>query len=266
MKDMSLYIIRYILLLWVMVVVAGVQKVDARGISFTPRAAYLRNDSLHLQLDMELDGVTVNSYTAVWFTPILASTTGRDILPQVIVSGSKRYRFDRRQWALRTEDEKLSFPAPYLILTGKKAASRSVHYHISVPYATWMAGAALLMKQEVKDCCDLQLLGIDTLCADLSRLADLPSAPQGQVVKTPRPVTVPVVAAGHPVQVAPVYSIPEVSVTTYASMLSFLEPDINASGKRRSQSVTIRWVGTMSFPTIRTTVHSWTSCQVSFLR
>lgn len=239
MKDMSLYIIRYILLLWVMVVVAGVQKVDARGISFTPRAAYLRNDSLHLQLDMELDGVTVNSYTAVWFTPILASTTGRDILPQVIVSGSKRYRFDRRQWALRTEDEKLSFPAPYLILTGKKAASRSVHYHISVPYATWMAGAALLMKQEVKDCCDLQLLGIDTLCADLSRLADLPSAPQGQVVKTPRPVTVPVVAAGHPVQVAPVYSIPEVSVTTYASMLSFLEPDINASGKRRSQSVAL---------------------------
>lgn len=242
MKDMFLYIIRYILLLWVMVAVVGVQKADAQGIGFTPRAAYLRNDSLHLQLDMELDGVTVNSYTAVWFTPILASTTGRDVLPPVIVSGSKRYRFDRRQWALRTEDEKLSFPAPYLILTGKKAAaSRSVHYHISVPYATWMAGAALLMKQEVKDCCDLQLLGIDTLCADLSRLADLPSAPQGQVVKSPRPVTVPVAvaAAERTVQVTSGYSMPEVSVTTYASMLSFLEPNINASGKRRSQSVAL---------------------------
>ena len=246
--KVSIYI-RCILFLSAMTAVIGMGKADAQNVSFSARAAYIRNDSLHLNLDMDLDGVTINSYTAVLFTPVLASGTGREELPAVIVSGRKRYRYDRRQWALRTESEK-PLPVPYLILTdaGRSSASRKVHYHISLPYATWMAGAALLMKQEVKDCCDLQLLGTDTVCSTLSALADLPDSPEQPVVKgirpaVPRaavrraqPVQSPVIATP---QSAVVYTVPAGDVTTYAAMVSFLEPDLNAAGKRRTENVTL---------------------------
>ena len=248
--EVLIYIIRYILLLSVMTMVLGLQNAGAQRASFTMPQAVVRNDSLHLNLDMDLDGVAVNSYTAVLFTPVLASATGHKELPPVIVSGKKRYRFDRRAWVLGREEEK-PFPAPYLILTDlKNAPSRKVHYHISLPYATWMASAGLLMKQEVKDCCDLQLLGTDTVCTDLSRLAELPAAPRRQAVRSSgraaisagiiRPVGAvvpsPAVAAPSPVAV---YAIPESSVSTYVSMLSFLEPDVGASGKRRSENVAL---------------------------
>lgn len=44
-----------------------------------------------------------------------------------------------------------------------KTVSKNINYRISIPYASWMQSARLLLRQEVKDCCDLQLLGVDTL-------------------------------------------------------------------------------------------------------
>lgn len=242
MMKMNVHIIKFILLLAVMAGgVAGVTEVRAQRAVFLPRQAYVRNDSLHLSLEMNLEDVVVGSYTAVFFTPVLASATGRTELPPVIVSGRRRFRFDRRQWALRAEGEK-AFPAPYLILTRRKnnnSAFRKVRYRISLPYATWMASAGLLMKQEVKDCCDLQLLGTDTVCHSLSRLAELPVSSQRQTQSGVRAASPRTVAGREPVRVSVLYTLSAEAVTAYAGMLSFLEPDVGAAAKRHAESVTL---------------------------
>lgn len=243
MKNID--IIRNILLCALLMVTAGIpaHAVHILQVSFIPQKLEIRNDSVYLHLEMNLEGVTVNSYTAVLFTPILAGPVNRQELPPVIVSGKKRFRFDRRQWILASENEK-PFPTPHLILTPKKKEDvRQVQYHISLPYATWMTQAALLMKQEVKDCCDLQLLGIDTVSRNLS--LPTPPAHSGGMSKDNHTAASPRVAAGGNTtpatrpQIAMKYFIPEESVTTYVSMLSFLEPDINASGKQHEEVVTL---------------------------
>lgn len=256
MMKLNVYILitRYILLSFITVSVAGMSEVRAQRAVFLPRQAYVRNDSLYMTLEMNLEDVITDSYTAVLFTPVLASATGRAELPPVIVSGRKRFRFDRRQWALQSEVDK-TFPAPYLVLTRTKnnaSALRKVNYRISLPYAIWMANAGLLMKQEVKDCCDLQLLGTDTVCRNLSRLAEFPVSPQKRMQDTSRtavrraPVRVAVSplpavqAAAVTVSPAPVfYALPAETVTAYAGMLSFLEPDVGAGVKRHAESVTL---------------------------
>lgn len=252
-RRYTYYILMYTLLclLAAVTLIATVQTAGAQTAGFSLRKVRVSNDSLHLSLEMDLRDVSVNTYTAVLFSPVLESATGRKEFPPVIVSGSRRYRFDRRQWVLASVDEK-PFPAPYLILTPKNTpASRRVNYHISVPYAAWMADAALLMKQEVKDCCDLQLLGTDTVSRDLSMPVLMAAPPAGGVVKGIRPAVSGVMTPGvqpvQPVQVhtrAPrlpvtLYSLAEEEVTAYADMLSFLEPDLDAAGKRRAENVVL---------------------------
>lgn len=255
MKKVSETIIRHILLciLAALTMASNVQTAEAQSAGFTLRQVQVSNDSLHLNLEMDLRDVTVNSYTAILFTPVLASGTGRKELPPVIVSGRKRYRFDRRQWVLSSTEEK-PFPAPYLILTNKNSpTSHRVNYHIALPYTTWMARAALLMKQEVKDCCDLQLLGTDTVSHDLSMLAP-PETPVAGVTKgnyptIPQAVTRRAVTQALPQTVRTIipaaqlpvtfYTLPEEEVAAYAAMLSFLEPDINSAGKQRTETVAL---------------------------
>lgn len=248
-KKRFTYILMYTLLclLAAVTLIATAQTAGAQTAGFTLRQVHISNDSLHLSLEMDLRDVSVNTYTAVLFSPVLESATGRKEFSPVIVSGRRRYRFDRRQWVLASVDEK-PFPAPYLILTPKNTpASRRVNYYISVPYAAWMAGAALLMKQEVKDCCDLQLLGTDTVSRDLSMPVLMAAPPDGGVVKDILPAgtrgTAPVVQPVKQVRVPhlpiTLYSLAEEEVTAYADMLSFLEPDLNAAGKRRAENVVL---------------------------
>lgn len=246
-KKISTYILMYALLCIpaALCPVITAQSAGAQTAGFSLGSVHVSHDSLYLNLEMDLRDVTVNTYTAVLFTPVLAASTGYKEFPPVIVSGRRRYRFDRRQWVLSSAEEK-PFPAPYLILTKKNTpSSRRVNYHISVPYAAWMSGAALLMKQEVKDCCDLQQLGTDTVSHNLA-MPVLDATPR-IVARRPLPVQQVVTQPVIPVQVQPrttripvtLYSLAEEEVTAYADMLSFLEPDLNAAGKRHAENVVL---------------------------
>lgn len=113
---------------------------------------------------MDLNDVHVNNLTSVSFTLVLQAVNKQATameLPPVIISGSKRFRFERRERALASGEVATT---PYLVLIDNhKTVSKNINYRISIPYASWMQQARLLLRQEVKDCCDLQLLGVDTL-------------------------------------------------------------------------------------------------------
>lgn len=211
--------------------------------------AQVTGDSLYLSLKMDLSSMRLNSRTCVHFTPILANDRGsRTELPPVLVSGRRRYRFDRREWALGNDSEGHR-AKPYLIQLYKRhSAPRPVSYHVGVPYSVWMRDAALLLRQEVKDCCDLQLLGVDTISAQLFSERVVVQRPEPvqppvsaqqpvpiqQSVSTQQPVSVepPVfVQSAESQSVVPLVAYSARDVELYVSMLSFLEPTVEHGKK-----------------------------------
>ena len=188
--------------------------------------AEVAGDSLYLGLKLDFSSIRLNSRTCLHFTPILANARGGRLeLPPVLLSGRHRYRFDRREWALNANGGKHR-AEPYLIQLYKRhSAPRPVSYHIGVPYSVWMGDAALLLRQEVKDCCDLQLLGVDTISMRLFT---------GQIVGRQ---TAPVRQYVEPLITAPsvTYSVRDIEL--YASMLSFLEPTVEHDKKLDEKAV-----------------------------
>ncbi|WP_291536620.1 DUF3868 domain-containing protein [Bacteroides sp.] len=188
--------------------------------------AEVAGDSLYLGLKLDFSSIRLNSRTCLHFTPILANARGGRLeLPPVLLSGRRRYRFDRREWALNVNGGKHR-AEPYLIQLYKRhSAPHPVSYHIGVPYSVWMGDAALLLRQEVKDCCDLQLLGVDTISVRLFT---------GQMIGRQ---TAPVRQYVEPLITAPsvTYSVRDIEL--YASMLSFLEPTVEHDKKLDEKAV-----------------------------
>lgn len=188
--------------------------------------AEVAGDSLYLGLKLDFSSIRLNSRTCLHFTPILANARGGRLeLPPVLLSGRRRYRFDRREWALNVNDGKHR-AEPYLIQLYKRhSAPRPVSYHIGVPYSVWMGDAALLLRQEVKDCCDLQLLGVDTISVRLFT---------GQMIGRQ---TAPVRQYVEPLITAPSVTYSVCDIELYASMLSFLEPTVEHDKKLDEKAV-----------------------------
>ena len=157
----------YNIYVWAVCLVLFALPAGAQHIRVVPQQVSVRNDSLQLQLDMDLEAVNVSASTAVIFTPQLLGPSKQLLsLPPVIISGGIRERQDRRERYLSAGKES---SIPYLrIRDTRHTGSKKITYRMSVPYTSWMQQASLLLCQEVKDCCDLQLLGVDTLVRKLS--------------------------------------------------------------------------------------------------
>ena len=183
---------KHTILYYIYVLVAGTTlfPATAEGIRISPQELSVRNDSLQIFLEMDLNDVHVNNLTSVSFTLVLQALKkeGTSVeLPPVIITGSKRFRFERRERALSSGEIAAT---PYLVLIDNhKTISKNINYRISIPYASWMQNARLLLRQEVKDCCDLQLLGVDTLVQRIA-LKDLPVFTPDTVLQKNKPLTV----------------------------------------------------------------------------
>ncbi|RHR33639.1 hypothetical protein DWX23_24775, partial [Parabacteroides sp. AF18-52] len=124
--------------------------------------------------------VRVGRSRAFIFTPQLLGAGKQQVsLPAVVISGSIRDRQDRREAALSLCKE---CTVPYLRIRDSRNVSKNITYHISIPYASWMQHAMLLLKQESRECCGNELLAVDTLQCDLG-LAAVAGIPQLPVVK-----------------------------------------------------------------------------------
>ncbi|WP_288208208.1 DUF3868 domain-containing protein [uncultured Parabacteroides sp.] len=215
MKHLLVYILTLLLLL--------PDKAGGQEFRIIPQEISVHNDSLHLILSMDLNNIKTGSLTALTFTPVLADKTHRLPLPPVVVSGAKRYRYDQREQTLSGKDA----PAPYRILRGNKP--KPVDYTVSIPYASWMAHASLLLQQEIKDCCDLRLLGTDTLTGNLA-LSNIPSpdipAPSAAPHQTRKPGRTTVALSGE-------------MLASCIPMVSFLTPLPEKDGKQRSGKATL---------------------------
>lgn len=201
------------------------ETMTGQGIRITPRRITVHNDSLHIVLAMDLNSVQVRSLAALTFTPVLAGKEHTLPLPAVVVTGKKRRRFELREQALSEN----SRPAPYrTIRNNRNRGSKEIDYHISIPYASWMVHASLLLRQEMKDCCDLQLLGIDTLTRNIAlNVKEQPAVP----VKAEQSAPAAIAVITRPLS--------ETLLAAYTPMVSFLTPNLEGNGKQRAGKATL---------------------------
>lgn len=226
-------------------------RMAAEGIRIIPRSTIISGDSLRIILDLDLNSVRVGNLTAIYFTPYLDNKGQLLSLPPVVITGSKRARFERREQTLLPGNAKRI--EPYLILCDtRKAVSKKVEYRIAIPYAAWMQHASLLLSQQIKDCCDLRTLSLDTLTTDLAlndpcgeqtAVPEKINEKQGQRTieerKTALAKTATVKGASGTSPVIQSYSLSLPTLAFYIPMVSFLKPDLKEIRKRRKQSVTL---------------------------
>lgn len=194
----------------------------------------------------------MNTYTAVTFTPVLKNKQSTLELPAVILTGGSRHRFDRREQALQTNKSRQAVPFLTIIENRHTAGSKKVDYLVTVPYAAWMQQSSLLLRQDLKDCCDTQTLGIDTLRYRLPFASALHTETatvtkeqneNKAITKRVLPHTVrPAKTDNHATAVLPapqhiekiVWSNSDLDL--YIPMVSFLTPDLTGSDKHHTES------------------------------
>lgn len=200
----------------------------AEGIRVIPRMMEIKRDSLHMDLQMDLNSVKVTSGLAYIFTPVLRYEGKYLSLPPVIVSGNRRANFDRRERALSPDPNQ---HAPYrIIIDNRKRPSKELSYLYSIPYASWMRNASLLLMRESKNCCVRKLLSVDTLSLNIAAKGNVEPV-EGTLLHTTPAVATPVTVVAQPaVPVMPVtvpVVLPSFNPGMYASMVSYLKPDVD---------------------------------------
>ncbi len=198
MKQVLLYNI-YVYIVYLFLLPAGCMK--AQGIRIVPQRISVKNDSLHVQLRMDLNEVRVGRSRAFIFTPQLLGEGKQQLsLPAVVICGSIRDRQDRREAALSLCKE---CTVSYLRIRDSRNVSKNITYHISIPYASWMQHAMLLLKQESRECCGNELLAVDTLQCDLglSAVAGIPQLPVVKMKPHPEEAVKPKVVKPEPTAV-----------------------------------------------------------------
>lgn len=128
---------------------------------------------LVVEMDVELSRLEVEANRAVLLTPRLVNGADSADLPAVGIYGRRRYYYYMRNGAgMLSGDGETSF----------KAAEKPerVAYHVIVPYAEWMNGAALRLSRRDYGCCNTMLAAQQGLLGHFEE----------PVPYTPRPVYV----------------------------------------------------------------------------
>lgn len=201
-------------LLWGVSAPAGAQKAQVRRLS-----AQVENDTLHLSFWLNFEGCRTSKSLSYTYTPVLRGKGYLRQLPAVVLTGGRRYRFDRRE-AYLTNDSAF-FLQPYARLVGRKARrADSLFYDYRLPYKASLDQVALVLMSESKDCCRLNLLGIDQVAANL----------------TGRPAVLVVDTAAVPVRQEAGSCVPCIPCIP---MVSYLSPRLERV-KRRTKEAVIR--------------------------
>lgn len=125
----------------------------------------VQKDSINISFWLYVDKYKTSGSKSFTFTPVLRARDYIHELPSILISGTRRYNFDRREAHLSKNAKQIM---PYISIIGKKAHNiDSIYYSLSIPYTSQMDSVSLLLMKESRDCCVFNLIGIDTLANNL---------------------------------------------------------------------------------------------------
>ena len=115
-----------------------------------PAELIQRGDSMHLNMNINLNNYNISSNRWMMLTPVLTNPMGNEeiILPQVLINGKNRNRVFRRGIELKKD---IDISNLYTVVKDGQQ-DIIVYYKKSVPYAPWMKNAQIKMEQELCGC------------------------------------------------------------------------------------------------------------------
>lgn len=129
----------------------------------------LRDDSVRLSMTFDFNKVLMNSTRKLVLTPVLRKGSKELALPSVILTGRRRMLDDRRAWNVNPQSRPHPFPYSIIEMPGKnKPWSGKKQYRVSIPYASWLRHAELLLEEREMNCCDDWLLAFNLLDDNLN--------------------------------------------------------------------------------------------------
>lgn len=139
----------------------------AGDIQYTRPALTLKNDTLTMEFSMNVSDVHVNSEQTYAFTPVLREGQNYYAMPPVIVTGKNGdYKMRRSE---RKMARQFGYDNPYVVIYGRLDNREDVvRYKASVPYQPWMDHASMILLQEGKECCEVDLLDITVIEPDMA--------------------------------------------------------------------------------------------------
>lgn len=150
-------------------VFAAVAQEPRKGVVIERFETNLTGDALNVEFDIKASGLEMQCDGQLILEFAVETSERRLVLPVVVYSGGRRYRYERRR-ALLSDDYT---PEPYQVYPKvRKNREYELEYRLSVPYYAWMQHAAVTLREYTHDCRGEQLASHGVLLADLNPVGD----------------------------------------------------------------------------------------------
>lgn len=114
---------------------------ESRDIQVTQESVTTDGENVYVRMRVEAEKLDIRCNGSYRLIPAIEKGDVKLALPEIVYSGSLRYRFDRRRELLSGGD---NYPEPYYIdPKANKRKPETVEYHVSVPLLPWMNGATV---------------------------------------------------------------------------------------------------------------------------
>ena len=123
-------------------------------INVIPKSLTQNGDILEIEMLFDMSRLRISSAESITYTPIITgSDNNQQVLPQLIVKGSNRYKADKRAEALGgvlMHQAVNRISSIYAIEKFNK--NKLVVYRVSVDYSAWMSNATINLREETCGC------------------------------------------------------------------------------------------------------------------
>lgn len=123
-------------------------------IQITRRSFSLSGSQLHIQMEVNYEGLQMPSDESLTLTPFLLAGEQSFDLPSILINGAEKQKVYERTRVLGGASDARNGrnSTPSVVLKNDRKASRRFTYKVTVPFREWMAQADLMLHTEECGC------------------------------------------------------------------------------------------------------------------
>lgn len=145
-----------LLLLLPMMPVCG-QEAYMGQIQVARRSFSLSGGQLHVQMDINYEGLQMPSDESLTLTPFLSTVDQKLLLPSILINGSEKQKVYERSQVLGLKNTKKKgaeqkTATPSVVLKNDHNSTRRFTYKVAIPFREWMAESDLSLRAEECGC------------------------------------------------------------------------------------------------------------------
>lgn len=146
---MKTYLLYFTLFLWSGLTGLRAQQVYGNRVKLQNVVCEQKDGQLSLRMNIDAAQTGMSGQKELVLTPLIKSDQQEKLLPPVVISGSTRYKANRR---LTHFGGKLPYSTPYIMVKSKSDAAAGIAYNYSLAFEPWMETAHVELLEEVYGC------------------------------------------------------------------------------------------------------------------